>query len=49
VLTSRSVPRLVIIQREQDGIKLIVDLAKNGEEGTIRVTEQMLSELRRRH
>ncbi len=36
-----------IIRHEQDGIKLIVDLTKNDEEGAIRAIEEMLSELKR--
>ncbi len=36
-----------IIRQEQDGIKLIVDLTKNGKEGAIRAIEEMLSELKR--
>ncbi len=36
-----------IIRRERDGIKLIVDLTKNGKEGAIRAIEEMLSELKR--
>ncbi len=36
-----------IIRQEKDGIKLIVDLTKNGKEGAIRAIEKMLSELKR--
>jgi class 3 adenylate cyclase len=36
-----------IIRREQDGIKLVVDVTKNGKEGAIRAIEKMLSELKR--
>ena len=36
-----------IIRREQDGIKLVVDLTKNGKEGAIRAIEKVLSELKR--
>ena len=36
-----------IIRQEKDGIKLIVDLGKNGKEGAIRAIEEMLSDLKR--
>jgi class 3 adenylate cyclase len=36
-----------IIRQEKDGIKLIVDLTKNGKEGAIRAIEEILSELKR--
>ena len=36
-----------IIRREQDGIKLVVDLTKHGKEGAIRAIEKILSELKR--
>jgi len=36
-----------IIRREQDGIKLVVDLTKIGKESAIRAIEKMLSELKR--
>ena len=36
-----------IIRQEQDGIKLIVNLTKNGKAGAIRAIEEMLSELKR--
>ncbi len=35
-----------IIRQEQDGIKLIVDLTKNGKEGAIRAVEKMLAQLK---
>ncbi len=36
-----------IIRREQDGIKLVVDLTKIGKESAIRAIEKMLSEPKR--
>ena len=35
-----------ILRQEQEGIKLIVDLTKNGKAGAIRAIEEMLSELK---
>ncbi len=36
-----------IIRQEKDGIKLVVDLTKNGKDGAIGALEEMLAELRR--